>query len=489
MDNISKSIVSGTLYTAVAKYSNIIIQLIVTAILARFIAPEDFGVIAVCTVFINLFYLLGDLGISTAIIQRKDITREDLNEYYTFSLYLSLALAGIFIAVSPLIAKFYESEKLQFILMLLSGQILFSTLNMVPNAVLLKNQEFKFIANRTIIVQTVLGVFSCTAAILGAGIYALLINPIIGSLFIFLLNYFHIERLHLVGHIHKASISKIFSYSAFQFLFTLQNYIYRNIDKLLIGKYLNMEQLGYYEKSYRLMLMPVQNISTVVTPVLQPILSNYQDDIKTQETYFTKVTKLLAVIGIPLSVFLFFTSRELILIVFGEQWIEAIMPFKILALSVAPQMLGSVLGSIYQSTNKVKAQLYIGLVNTTWSVSLMLFGLIYFKTTVGVAAMFSLALLVEMIYNWAFVYRYVYKKSVMNFLKLIAAPVVIALALGLMLYFMDLWTVNFNVIVSLLIKTLASLMVVGLLLQSMRVYDVKVLLAKAKNAIWQKRNS
>ena len=237
------------------------------------------------------------------------------------------------------------------------------------------------------------------------------------------------------------------------------------------------------------MLMPVQNISTVVTPVLQPILSNYQDDIKTQETYFTKVTKLLAVIGIPLSVFLFFTSRELILIVFGEQWIEAIMPFKILALSVAPQMLGSVLGSIYQSTNKVKAQLYIGLVNTTWSVSLMLFGLIYFKTTVGVAAMFSLALLVEMIYNWAFVYRYVYKKSVMNFLKLIAAPVVIALALGLMLYFMDLWTVNFNVIVSLLIKTLASLMVVGLLLQSMRVYDVKVLLAKAKNAIWQKRNS
>lgn len=476
MDSISKSIVSGTLYTAIAKYSNIVIQLIVTAILARFIAPEDFGIIAISSVFINLFYLLGDLGIGTAIIQRKDIVKDDLDEYFTFSFYLGVFLSLTFIILSPLISKFYESEVLRIILVLLSGQIFFSTLNMVPNALLLKQQEFKFIANRTIIVQFILGICSCVAAILGAGIYALLINPILGALLIFILNFIHVDKLRFVKTIHRASISKIFSYSVFQFMFSLQNYIYRNVDKLLIGKYLNMEQLGYYEKSYRLMLMPIQNISTVVTPVLQPVLSNYQHDIVTQQSYFVKVTKLLAVTGIPLSVFLFFTARELILIVFGSNWVDAILPFQILALSVTPQMLGSVLGAIYQTTNNVEAQLYIGLVNTVWSVSMMLFGLIYFGTTSGVAMMFTIALLVEMIYNWTFVYIYIYKDSVIHFFNLITKPIIIAFILGLILFGLGQIVDEWNIVLSFIVKTIVSVAVVGVLLQMFNVYDVKTLL-------------
>lgn len=491
MDSISKSIFSGTVFTAVAKYSNVVIQLIVTAILARFVDPADFGVIAVASVFINLFYLLGDLGISTAIIQRKDITRADLDEYFTFSLYLSIGLSAFFLLASPVIASYYESSVLKIILFLLTGQILFSTINMVPNALLLKNQEFRFIAIRTIIVQTLLGTIACVAAIMGAGIYSLLINPIIGIAVIFFFNFFHVERLKLTFRIHKESIKKIFSYSAYQFLFSIQNYVYRNIDKLLIGKFLNMEQLGYYEKSYRLMTMPIQNISTVITPVLQPILSNYQHELSIQKIYFAKVTKLLAVIGLPLSAFLAFCSRELILIVFGEQWAEAILPFKILAFSVAPQMLGSVIGSIYQSTNNVKAQLYIGLINTVWSVSLMLFGLIYFRTTTGVALMFTIALLVEMVYNWSFVYKYVFRERIVDFFLLINKPFVIAIILSVVLYFFDSWTESLNILLSFFIKTILSLILVGTCLHIFKVYDIKQLLLniKANILLWIKKDS
>ena len=475
MDNTSKSIISGTIYTALGKYSSIVIQLIVTAILARFIAPEDFGVMAVCSVFINLFYLLGDLGVGPAIIQRKDITKCDLNEYFTFSFYFGLTLAVIFLLLAPVISHFYDNELLIKVLSILSLQIFFATFNMVPGALLMKNKEFKFVAIRTIVIQFSLGVISCIAAIRGAGIYALLINPIIGSSSIFLLNYFHLERLHFTKKVHRSSLNKIFNYSVFQFLFCLQNYIYRNIDKLIIGKYLTMEQLGYYEKSYRLMLMPVQNISSVVTPVLQPVLSNYQDNVNTQKLYFTKITKLLAVIGFPISVFLFFCAREIILIVFGNQWVEAIMPFKILALSVAPQMLGSVLGSIYLSTNNVKPQLYIGLINTVWSVSMILFGLLYFRTTVGVATMFTIALLVELIYNWTYVYSRIYKVKLYHFYLLLARPILIALLLGASLYIEDMLVGDINILLSLLLKIFISIILVVASLHLLKVYDVKLL--------------
>ena len=323
MDNVSKKIVSGTFYTAIGKYSSIVISLIVTAILARFVSPADFGVIAIATIFISFFSLLGDLGISAAIVQKKNLGLNDINQYFTFSIYLALFLATLFASLSPFIVNYYNNTLLEKILYLLILQIFFSTINMVPNAILLKRQEFKFIANRTVIVNVLLGVISCYAAIIGAGIYALLINPILGAILIFFLNYFHSGRQRFVLKIQKESMSKIWGYSIYQFLFTIQNYVFRNIDKLLIGKFLNMSQLGYYEKSYRLMMLPVQNISMVITPVLQPVLSEYQNNLDTQIKHFNQVTKIMALIGLPISVFLFFSSREIILIIFGNNWLEA----------------------------------------------------------------------------------------------------------------------------------------------------------------------
>lgn len=478
MDNVSKKIVSGTFYTAIGKYSSIVISLIVTAILARFVSPADFGVIAIATIFISFFSLLGDLGISAAIVQKKNLGLNDINQYFTFSIYLALFLATLFASLSPFIVNYYNNTLLEKILYLLILQIFFSTINMVPNAILLKRQEFKFIANRTVIVNVLLGVISCYAAIIGAGIYALLINPILGAILIFFLNYFHSGRQRFVLKIQKESMSKIWGYSIYQFLFTIQNYVFRNIDKLLIGKFLNMSQLGYYEKSYRLMMLPVQNISMVITPVLQPVLSEYQNNLDTQIKHFNQVTKIMALIGLPISVFLFFSSREIILIIFGNNWLEAILPFKILSLSVASQMLSSTFGSIFQATNNVKSQLYIGLVNTVWSVSMILVGLFYIGTTTGVAAMFTIAMLVETMYNWAYVYRYIYHKPVLLFYKQLAVAFILSVLLTCILYSISLIIEDTNFMFSFFVKAIVSLSFVLYFIQKFRILNLKILLGK-----------
>ena len=104
--------------------------------------------------------------------------------------------------------------------------------------------------------------------------------------------------------------------------------------------------------------MPLQNITFAVTPVLQPIFSNFQDNRYEIAVKYTKLFTFLCYIGFPLSILLFFTGKELILLLFGGQWNDAIFPFRILALSVGFQILNGTSGSIYQSANATK-QLFI----------------------------------------------------------------------------------------------------------------------------------
>lgn len=119
------------------------------------------------------------------------------------------------------------------------------------------------------------------------------------------------------------------------------SYFIRNLDKMLIGKYIGMAPLGYYEKSYRLMSLPIQNITYVITPVLHPILSDYQKEEKRLATINERMVRLLAFIGFPLGILLFFCGRELMLFVFGPQWEPSIPAFQILSLSVGLQIVMS----------------------------------------------------------------------------------------------------------------------------------------------------
>lgn len=96
MNSIKKELASGVLYTSLAKYSSIAVQIIVTAILSRILTPADYGIVAIATIFIVFFNLLSDIGIGPAIIQFKDLDRHDLNSIFSFTVYVGLVLSLLF---------------------------------------------------------------------------------------------------------------------------------------------------------------------------------------------------------------------------------------------------------------------------------------------------------------------------------------------------------------------------------------------------------
>jgi PST family polysaccharide transporter len=369
------SIKKAVLINFVAKYSNIIVQILLNAVLARILTPEDFGVVAIINVFISFFSIIADLGIGPAIIQNKTLRRREINDIFSFTFYVAIIIAVGFIIFSFPLSIVYKNGVYLPLGALLSIGIFFNTLNMVPNALLLKSKKFKELGFRTVVITIASGVITALLAYNGLKYYALVINSIVSGFLLFTWNYLSVN-LKFKFLFKKESILKVRDFSSFQFCFNVINYFARNLDNLLIGKYMNSSALGYYDKAYKLMLYPVQNLTFVITPVLHPILSEYQDNKKIIYENYIKIVKLLSLIGIFVSVFCYFAADEIIIIMFGSQWIYAIPCFKILSISIWAQMITSSSGVIFQSLGKTRLLFISGLGTTFVSICAIILGVI-----------------------------------------------------------------------------------------------------------------
>lgn len=471
MGNIKQQMFSGVFYTALAKYSGIIISLVVAGILSRLLSPDNFGVVAIATVIIAFFSIFTDAGLSPAIVQHKELTERDLSEIFAFTLWTGAFIALLFFGASWLIADYYHSPVLRTLCQLLSINLFFASANIVPNALFYKNKEFKFIALRSFTIQVAGGAAAVMAALSGAGLYALIINPVLSGILIFAISYRRYpQRLRLTSGL--SAIRKIFGYSAYQFLFNVINYFSRNLDKLLIGKYMGMSPLGYYEKSYRLMMLPLQNITQVITPVMHPIFSDYQNDTERLASGYERIVRFLAFIGLPLSVLLFFTAKEITLLIFGHQWMASVPVFQILSLSVGIQVILSSSGSMFQAAGDTKNLFICGLFSAVINVSGMLLGIFCFGTLEAVATCMCCTFAIGFIQSYWMLYRLTLHRSLLPFARQLISPLIVSGILTAALYPLYKLLNESNLFLSLILKGLLFLLILGSYIQFTGEYDL-----------------
>lgn len=376
------------------KYSTVIIQLLLNFILARLITSQEFGVVAIITVFISFFSILSDMGIGTAIIQFKDLEERDYEDIFSFTILLGIILSVLFVGVSNLVVLVYKNDIYLFLGLILSISVFFNTVNMVPNALFYKEQMFFEVGLRGFVIAFISAVITVFMAIKGFSYYAVIFNSVLTSIGIFVWNLIKKPiRPHL--KFRWTPIKKIASFSSFQFLFSIVNYFARNTDTLLIGRLLGEVSVGLYDKGYKLMTYPVTMFSGIITPILHPILSNFQNDIEQIYIRFIKIFEILFYLSIFISVFCFFAPKEIIRILYGNNWDDAIIVFKILSLSLITQMCNSITGSIFQSLGKTKLLFFTGCLSSGIIISSILIG-------VCIGSIESTAFMVMIGYNIVF---------------------------------------------------------------------------------------
>ena len=475
----------GLFWTAIDKYSGQVVAIVISMILARLLTPYDFGVVATASVLLGFLSILSSIGIGPAIIQRKDLTQDELDQIFTFTVWIGLFIGIVAFASSWYIADFYDNQQLRPIVQILSIGLFLGPLNMVPSSLMSKNLRFKEAATRSLGFQVIFGLLGIIAAFWGAGVYALIMPQIISSFCTFLYNN-HFYPVHFKYRLSLHPIKKIFSFSVYVFLFEVFNYFSRNLDKLIIGKFLSAEALGYYEKSYRMMQMPLNNVTAVIYPVMQPLMSNFQDDLKEMVKKFNKIVSILATISFPIAVLLYFNAADLINVMYGDKWNAAIPPFKILALSIPTTLILNPVGPVYLAANASKQMFIVGIVNTAMDILGFTLGAYFGGTIEAIAWGWTAPCLLSFINSYTVLYHKVLHSSLLVVLKELVNPLGSALVLVSYYLLLEFLGFEFPLITSLIIKGGSGVLLLFVYLKITHTFDI-IMFLKNKFAYVQSK--
>lgn len=471
----------GVMWTAVARYSSLIVQIAVSMVLARLLEPSEFGFITMSSVFLAFFNMLASMGIGPAIIQRTDFTREDHDNVFSFSIVIGIILSVLFFLLSWPIGSFYNEESVVQVCQVMSLCILIGTANMVPTALMAGHKRFRESAIIAFSGSAITGIISVIAAWKGLGVYSLLITPIFGGIISLICN-LHFYPLTFKFHFSLAPLKSIFSYSLYQFLFQFVNYFSRNLDKFLIGKLMTPAQLGYYDKSYRLMQMPLQNLTEVVNPVIQPVLVSIKDDKHDIANKYVRIVELLAIIGFPLCAILWFCGDEIILLMFGKKWTPAIMSFKILTICIPFNLISAPSGGFFQVCDATKQFFWVSFLNSVLAILGMIFTALTFGTIEALSVGYVATSFICMFTSAGVLLRRVLHESMKELFQKMLFPVLMMIVVGVCLSALGV-VFDFGVVWNLIIKGTAGLLISFIMEQVWGPYN---LILFAKNFINKK---
>ncbi|MDD5546111.1 MAG: MOP flippase family protein [Candidatus Omnitrophica bacterium] len=395
--SLKEKTIKGLFWSGFSQAGKQISQLVITIILARLLSPDDFGLLAMATVFINFAMIFSEMGISSALIQKQDTNDRHYYSAFWFNIIVGVLLTLVFIAVSPIIAWFYNKPELQPILIVISVNFFLSSFVIIQQTILSKEMDFKKLAIRDILAVAISGIVGIYLAYHGFGVWSLVYQSVIFTLLnAILLWTVSTWRPKFVFAIQD--IKDIFHFSANLTGFNVVNYFARNVDQLLIGKYLGAEALGYYALAYKIMLYPIRNISWVIGKVMFPAFSRIQNDIEKLRNAYIKEVKIISMVSFPAMLGMFAIAPDFVFLILGHKWQPAILLIRILCFCGLTQSVSdSISGNIRLSTGNSKLHLKIGIGNAFITIISVIIGLnwgIY-----GVAYLYTLFSILWSIYT------------------------------------------------------------------------------------------
>lgn len=300
-----------------------LVSFVVSIVLARILAPEDYGTIALITVFTTILQVFVDSGLGTSLIQKKDADDLDFSSVFYFNFIVCLILyAGMFVA-APYIAIFYEDTSLTSVIRVLSLTIVISGIKGIQQAYVSRNMLFKKFFFATIggtIFSAILGI---GMAYNGFGVWALVAQQLSNAT---------IDTLILWITV-KWRPKKEFSWKRLKLLLTfgwkllvsaLLDTIYNNLRNLIIGKIYSSADLAFYNQGDKFPKVIVTNINTSIDSVLLPTMSNAQDDRQRVKQMTRRAIKTSTYVMAPLMMGLAFCAEPIVKIVLTDKWLPCV---------------------------------------------------------------------------------------------------------------------------------------------------------------------
>lgn len=318
-DSLKSQAVKGVVWSAVERFSVQGIQFVLSIIIARLVAPSEYGLIAMLGIFLAIAQTFIDSGFSNALIQKKDRTEVDFSTVFYFNIVVSLVVYLILFLSAPYIALFYKEPLLDIITKWVGVNIIISALSIVQRAKLTIQLNFKTQAKASLIAVIISGICGITMAYYGYGVWALVCQSLLNNLLSTLLLWVF-ARWMPAFIFSWQSFKGLFSFGSKLLLSGLLHTIYLNLYTLVIGKRYSATDVGYYNRSFNFAQFPSVNIMNIFSRVVYPMQCELQSDRVLLDKVFIQFLRLSCFIVFPLMILLAVLSKPLVLFLLTEKW-------------------------------------------------------------------------------------------------------------------------------------------------------------------------
>ena len=330
MEDLKGKTIRGGLARMIAQGANFVLRLATLMILARLLDPDDFGLVGMVTAFTGVLGLFRDFGLSSAAIQRPTITEEQGSTLFWINLLVGAILGIVALAMAPAIAALYREPRLIGVTAALALGFVFNSAGIQHGSRLLREMRFTALAVINTASLIVAGVVAILAARAGLGYWALVAmsvaNPLTVSMGLWVISGWIPGRPR-----RETGIRSMMRFGGILTMNSLVVYIANNVDKVLVGRYFGVEALGIYGRAYGVVSIPVDSLNSAAGEVAFSALSRLQDDAVRLKSYFLKGYSILLAMTVPITIGCALFADDLILVLLGAKWIEAIPIFRALA--------------------------------------------------------------------------------------------------------------------------------------------------------------
>ena len=449
---IGKRAIRSTFFVTVNSYAAFGFGTISSIIMARLLLPEHFGLIALANFFLSLFGRVKEFGLDYALIHRQDELEKAFKTHFTLQIGLSVVNLLLVIIATPLLLKFYSSEVVLILLVLALFTILKSA-SSTPRIYLEKELSF----GRTTMVDIVSLVLSALlgigAALLGFGVWSLVVLNVSGIIFTFL-GLVYVAGWKMRFSSDRGMMAWFLKFGIYLWVGGVTTFIIFQYNDFILGTFISAAVLGFYAKAYQFAQLPTTLVTGIVSRVALPTYSKLQTEKEKLGIAYNLVLRNIFRLSAPFSLLLFLTSSDLTLVLLGEKWLPMVPLLQLL-------LIFSLLRPIFDDTGAFltaigKPAMLTRYLSVQAGLLLVLTPLlVYFFKEQGAALSLNLVMLVGVL----LAYFYANKFVSINY-RQIFLPTTLAVLLTTVFYFGLLNFLNLNslaMVVGLIVKVLIIL--------------------------------
>jgi O-antigen/teichoic acid export membrane protein len=392
--DLKEKTIRGGLARICAQGAGFLLRLASLMILARLLGPEDFGLVGMVTVFTGVLTLFRDFGLSSAAIQRTNVTDEQISTLFWINLLVGALLALLAVVMAPVIAAFYHEPRLFGVTVVLATGFLFNSAGVQHGALLQREMRFTALAVINTIGLVIGTVIAIAGAKAGYGYWSLvamtLALPITNTIGVWL------ATCWVPGMPHRrAGIRSMVRFGGTVTLNGLVVYVASNFEKVLLGRFWGADVLGIYGRSYQLINIPTDNLNSTAGEVAFAALSRLQEDPRRLRSYFLKGYSLVLALTVPITIACALFANDMIFVLLGPKWMAAAPIFRLLAPTILVFATVNPLGWLMYSLGLVGRSLKMGLFIAPLMIAGYVLGLPYGPT--GVAFAYSAVMILWII--------------------------------------------------------------------------------------------